>query len=221
MKKLLSAAVAAVMLVGSAFAIDLCVDANFALPVSYSVEKSQTTFLGNTIAVITTIEEGGFGGDIGFSAMLTNSIGVKAELGLYSPHNATVTLKSIIGDNKTDFDPVEINYSDVYDSYTSFNLFVGPTLGLNAHGAITAYLTPGLNIDFRKAVAKGSDTVALNQKLIGIGAELDGRLNLSKFLYINAACPVIYNFKVIDSNNKEYKASGLYVVPKIGVGVRF
>lgn len=227
MKKLLGAAVLAVMCVGSAFAIDFSVDANFAVPFNFT---SSTTNIDvnekNYTHTKSVRKEMGLGGDVGLKAMLTRTFGLKVDLGLYFPQSATTTttIKSSVMGNVTTIGPNDstVKYSDLYDSYTSFNLFAGPAIRFKKSSAYDLCVTPGFSVDVRKNTV-GSGDSATSDKLtyLGFGAELDARYNINKNFYVSAACPLIYQFKIIDSNDKEYEAHGIYVVPKIGVGYRF
>ena len=227
MKKLFGAAVLAVMFVGSAFAIDFSVDANFAVPFNFT---SSTTNIDldekNYTHTKSVIKEMGLGADVGLKAMLTRTFGLKVDLGLYFPQSATTTTttKSSVLGNVTTVGPnsSSVKYSDLYDSYTSFNLFAGPAIRFKKSSAYDLCVTPGFSVDVRKSTV-GSGDSAKSDKLtyLGFGAELDARYNINKNFYVSAACPLIYQFKVIDANNKEYEAHGLYIVPKIGVGYRF
>lgn len=227
MKKLFGAAVLAVMFVGSAFAIDFSVDANFAVPFNFTssttnIDVDKKTFT-HTKSVI---KEMGLGADVGLKAMLTRTFGLKVDLGLYFPQSATTTTttKSSGLGNVTTVGPnsSSVKYSDLYDSYTSFNLFAGPAIRFKKSSAYDLCVTPGFSVDIRKSTV-GSGDSATSDKLtyLGFGAELDARYNINKNFYVSAACPLIYQFKVIDANDKEYEAHGLYIVPKIGVGYRF
>lgn len=227
MKKLFGAAVLAVMFVGSAFAIDFSVDANFAVPFNFT---SSTTNIDldekNYTHTKSVRKEMGLGADVGLKAMLTRTFGLKVDLGLYFPQSATktTTTKTSVGGNVTTTEPnsSSVKYSDLYDSYTSFNLFAGPAIRFKKSSAYDLCVTPGFSVDIRKNTV-GSGDSAKSDKLtyLGFGAELDARYNINKNFYVSAACPLIYQFKVIDANNKEYEAHGLYIVPKIGLGYRF
>ena len=227
MKKLFGAAVLAVMFVGSAFAIDFSVDANFAVPFNFT---SSTTNIDldekNYTHTKSVRKEMGLGADVGLKAMLTRTFGLKVDLGLYFPQSATTTTttKSAVLGNVTTVGPnsSSVKYSDLYDSYTSFNLFAGPAIRFKKSSAYDLCVTPGFSVDVRKSTV-GSGDSATSDKLtyLGFGAELDARYNINKNFYVSAACPLIYQFKVIDANDEEYEAHGLYIVPKIGVGYRF
>ena len=227
MKKLFGAAVLAVMFVGSAFAIDFSVDANFAVPFNFTSSTTNIDYNEkNYIHTKSVIKEMGLGADVGLKAMLTRTFGLKVDLGLYFPQSATTTTttKSAVGGAVTTTEPKDssVKYSDLYDSYTSFNLFAGPAIRFKKSSAYDLCVTPGFSVDVRKSTV-GSGDSATSDKLtyLGFGAELDARYNINKNFYVSAACPLIYQFKVIDANNKEYEAHGLYIVPKIGVGYRF
>ncbi len=227
MKKLFGAAVLAVMFVGSAFAIDFSVDANFAVPFNFTSSTTNIDVDKKTYThTKSVIKEMGLGADVGLKAMLTRTFGLKVDLGLYFPQSATTTTttKSSVGGTVTTTEPKDssVKYSDLYDSYTSFNLFAGPAIRFKKSSAYDLCVTPGFSVDVRKKTV-GSGDSATSDKLtyLGFGAELDARYNINKNFYVSAACPLIYQFKVIDANNKEYEAHGLYIVPKIGLGYRF
>ena len=226
MKKLFGAAVLAVMFVGSAFAIDFSVDANFAVPFNFT---SSTTNIDvdkkNFTHTKSVIKEMGLGADVGLKAMFTRTFRLKDDLGLYFPQSATTTTttKSSVLGNVTTVGPnsSSVKYSDLYDSYTSFNLFAGPAIRFKKSSAYDLCVTPGFSVDVRKSTVGSGDSATSDKLTLGFGAELDARYNINKNFYVSAACPLIYQFKVIDANNKEHEAHGLYIVPKIGVGYRF
>ena len=227
MKKLFGAAVLAVMFVGSAFAIDFSVDANFAVPFNFTSSTTNVDFGGKNYTHIKSVrKEMGLGADVGLKAMLTRTFGLKVDLGLYFPQSATTTTttKTSVGGTVTTTEPKDssVKYSDLYDSYTSFNLFAGPAIRFKKSIAYDLCVTPGFSVDVRKS-SVGSGDSATSDKLtyLGFGAELDARYNINKNFYVSAACPLIYQFKVIDANDEEYEAHGLYIVPKIGLGYRF
>lgn len=227
MKKLFGAAVLAVMFVGSAFAIDFSVDANFAVPFNFTSSTTNIDVDKKTYThTKSVIKEMGLGADVGLKAMLTRTFGLKVDLGLYFPQSATTTTttKSSVGGTVTTTEPKDssVKYSDLYDSYTSFNLFAGPAIRFKKSSAYDLCVTPGFSVDVRKKTV-GSGDSAKSDKLtyLGFGAELDARYNINKNFYVSAACPLIYQFKVIDANNKEHEAHVLYIVPKIGLGYRF
>lgn len=227
MKKLFGAAVLAVMFVGSAFAIDFSVDANFAVPFNFTSSTTNIDYNEkNFTHTKSVIKEMGLGADVGLKAMFTRTFGLKVDLGLYFPQSATTTttIKSSVLGNVTTVGPnsSSVEYSDLYDSYTSFNLFAGPAIRFKKSSAYDLCVTPGFSVDVRKSTV-GSGDSATSDKLtyLGFGAELDARYNINKNFYVSAACPLIYQFKVIDANNKEYEAHGLYIVTKIGLGYRF
>ena len=228
MKKLFGAAVLAVMFVGSAFAIDFSVDANFAVPFNFTSSTTNIDVDKKNYTHTKSVKEMGLGADVGLKAMLTRTFGLKVDLGLYFPQSATTTTttttKSSVLGNVTTVGPnsSSVKYSDLYDSYTSFNLFAGPAIRFKKSSAYDLCVTPGFSVDVRKSTV-GSGDSAKSDKLtyLGFGAELDARYNINKNFYVSAACPLIYQFKVIDANDKEYEAHGLYIVPKIGLGYRF
>lgn len=230
MKKILSVAIATLMLVGSVFAIDFSVDGNFAVPLDFT--KSETHSSSSILGVTTNYDrttnnkEFGLGGDLGLKAMLTKTFGVKVDLGLYFPQSVTskTTTVTKVGSSTTTSnpDPTETKYSDIYDSYTSFNLFVGPAIRLANKKAYAFCVTPGFSVDWRTAKYTVGDTPKTSKTTtLGFGAELDARFNITSHFYLNAACPFVFQFKTIYDDDSEADAKGFYMVPKIGVGYRF
>lgn len=229
MKKNLSVIIATLMLAGSVFAIDFSVDGNFAIPLDFAKTetKSENTVFGvkTTYNHTTNYQEVGFGGDVGIKAMLTKNFGLKLDLGLYFPNSQSWKTTTVFTANKnsntTNSDGKYV-YSDMYDSFTSFNLFVGPAIRLSNKKSYAICVTPGFSFDWRtEKVTSGETTTTNKTTVLGFGAEFDARYNITKNIYLNAACPIIYQFKEINSNNDETKINALYVVPKIGVGYRF
>lgn len=224
MKKILSVAAAAFMLVGSIFAIDFSVDGNFAIPLDFAKDTKtivESSILGTKSTVTKNSQEVGFGGDVGIKAMLTKNFGLKLDLGLYFPNSQSWKTTTTLNNSSTINDEKYV-YSDIYDSYTSFNLFVGPAIRLSNKKSYAICVTPGFSFDWRTAkVTSGDKTTTDKTTVLGFGAEFDARYNITKNIYLNAACPIIYQFKKINSNNDETKINALYVVPKIGLGYRF
>lgn len=229
MKKNLSVIIATLMLAGSVFAIDFSVDGNFAIPLDFAKTetKSENTVLSvkTTYNRTTNYQEVGFGGDVGIKAMLTKNFGLKLDLGLYFPNSQswkTTTVSTVNKNSNTTNSDGKYVYSDMYDSFTSFNLFVGPAIRLSNKKSYAICVTPGFSFDWRTAkVTVGNNSTTNKTTVLGFGAEFDARYNITKNIYLNAACPIIYQFKEINSNNDETKINALYVVPKIGVGYRF
>lgn len=226
MKKILSVAIATLMFVGSIFAIDFSVDGNFAIPLDFTKAES-TVKVNDSNYTTTTInyKEVGFGGDIGLKAMLTKMFGVKVDLGLYFPQSQnwkSTTDVVLLGKTTTSSDSGKTTYSDTYDSFTSFNLFVGPAIRLANKKSYAFCVTPGFSFDWRTAKYTVGDTTKTSKTTtLGFGAELDARFNITSHVYLNAACPFVFQFKTIYDDNTEEEAKGFYMVPKIGIGYRF
>lgn len=224
MKKILSVAVAVFMLVGSIFAIDFSVDGNFAIPLDFAKETKtvvESSILGTKSTITTNSQEVGFGGDVGIKAMLTKNFGLKLDLGFYFPNSQSYKITTTLNNSSRD-DSGKYVYSDRYDSFTSFNLFVGPAIRLSNKKSYAICVTPGFSFDWRTSKVTSGETTTTNKTtVLGFGAEFDARYNITKNIYLNAACPIIYQFKEINSNNDETKINALYVVPKIGLGYRF
>lgn len=227
MKKIISAALAVFLFVGSAFAIDFSADFNVALPLDFTTSKINVDVNDNNYTH-TTIKnkESGFGADIGFKAMLTDMFGVKLNLGYYMPQkikSTTTTTTKVLGKESTSTaDPVTTSYSDIYSSLSSFNVFVGPAIVVQNKKAYAITVTPGLSIDMRTAsYTVGDQTKSVKYQYWGFGAEFDASYTLTKNLYLNFSCPAVYQFKIVDSEDNETERKGFYVVPKIGVGYNF
>lgn len=226
MKKILSVAIATLMLAGSVFAIDFSVDGNFAVPLDFTKTES-TVKVNDSNYTTTTInyKEVGIGGDIGLKAMLTKTFGLKVDLGLYFPQSQnwnSTTDAVFLGRKTTSTDSGKTTYSDGYDSYTSFNLFVGPAIRLANKKSYAFCVTPGFSVDWRtEKYTVGNSTTTYKTTTLGFGAEVDARFNITRHLYLNAACPFIFQFKTIYDDDSEAETKGFYMVPKIGVGYRF
>ena len=211
MKKLLTGLLSAFLLFGSAYAVDLSFDANFALPLDFT-KSTWTGYLGTTSYVAHNTELG-LGGDIGVQAMFTKQFGVRADLGLYFPQSVSTKTTTTVGNTVTTGSS-KTNYSDLYDSFTSFNLFVGPAINISSSKTYTLYVVPGMSFDWR--TAKSGDSVS-KVTYLGAGAAINAQFKVNKKLYLNANCPVIFQFKTIYSN-EEKDTKGLYVVPSVGLG---
>lgn len=128
MKKILSVAVAAFMLVGSIFAIDFSVDGNFAIPLDFAKTetKSENTVLGvkTTYNRTTNYQEVGFGGDVGIKAMLTKNFGLKLDLGLYFPNSQSWKTTTVTTVN---------NSSSTTNSILTENMFIQIFMILTHH----------------------------------------------------------------------------------------
>lgn len=227
MKKILSVAIATFMLVGSVFAIDFSVDGNFAVPLDFTKKEGSANLYDVFSSDSTTnYTEVGIGGDIGLKAMLTKTLGLKVDLGLYFPQSqswkTTTTTTNVLTGSNTKTTDGKNTYSDIYDSYTSFNLFVGPAIRLANKKAYAFCVTPGFSVDWRTAKKTvNNNTTTYKTTTLGFGAEVDARFNITSHFYLNAACPFIFQFKTIYDDDSEADAKGFYMVPKIGVGYRF
>lgn len=227
MKKIITLVLSAFIFASSTFAVDLSADFNLALPLDFTTSKLNVDVNENNYTHTTAKStESGFGADVGFKAMVTDMFGVKVNLGFYMPKkvkSTTTTVTKILGkENTVTGDPVTTVYSDIYDSFTSFNVFVGPAICVQNKKSYAITVTPGLSIDMRTASVKaGNQTKSVKYQYWGFGAEVDANYALTKKLYLNFSCPAVYQFKVVDSEDKETERKGFYVVPKIGVGYNF
>lgn len=227
MKKIISVVLATLLFVGSAFAIDFSADLNVALPLDFTTSKLNVDVNDNNYTHTTTKKtESGFGFDAGFKAMFTDMFGVKMNLGLYMPQkvkSTTTTATKLLGkENTVTADPVTTEYSDMFDSFTSFNVFVGPAICVQNKKSYALTVTPGLSIDMRTASVKvGDETKSTKYQYWGFGAEIDAIYIVTKNIYLNFSCPAVYQFKIVDSDDNETDRNGFYVVPKIGVGYKF
>lgn len=227
MKKIIVALLSVFILAGSAFAVDLSADFNVALPFDFTTNKYNVDVNDSNYTHTTTKnKESGFGVDAGLKAMLTKQFGVKVNLGYYCPKkvtSTTTTVSKILGKESTvKGDPITTTYSDVYDSFSSFNVFVGPAIVVQDKKSYDITVTPGLSIDMRSASKTvGDQTKTVKYQYWGVGAQIDATYNLSKKLYLNFSCPAVYQFKIVDSDDNEAECNGFYLVPKIGVGYNF
>ena len=213
MKKILTGLLSAFLLFGSAYAVDLSFDANFALPLDFTKSSWTDPYFG-TISYVTHDTELGLGGDIGVQAMFTKQFGLRADLGLYFPQSVSTKTTTTVSNTVTTGSS-KTNYSDLYDSFTSFNLFVGPAINISSSKSYNLYVVPGMSFDWR--TAKSGDTVT-KVTFLGAGAAINAQFKVNKNLYLNANCPVIFQFKAIYSDGTEKDTKGLYVVPSVGLG---
>lgn len=221
MKKLLTGLLSAFLLLGSAYAVDLSFDANFALPLDFTKSTWDATaedlYTHNYVAHYTEL---GLGGDIGIQAMFTKQLGVRVDLGLFFPQFQSYKKTDsytipMLGTTHTSTSSGKDIYSDDYDSFTSFNLFVGPAINISSSKTYTLYVVPGMSFDWR--TRKSGDTVT-KITYLGAGAAINAQFKVNKKLYLNANCPVIFQFKTIYSDGTEKDTKGLYVVPSVGLG---
>lgn len=213
MKKILTGLLSAFLLLGSAYAVDLSFDANFALPLDFTKSSWTDPYFG-TISYVTHDTELGLGGDIGVQAMFTKQFGLRADLGLFFPQSVSTKTTKTAGNTVTTTNS-KTNYSDLYDSFTSFNLFVGPAINISSSKSYALYVVPGMSFDWR--TAKSGDTVT-KITYLGAGAAINAQFKVNKNLYLNANCPVIFQFKTIYSDGTRKDTKGLYVVPSVGLG---
>lgn len=221
MKKLLSVAVAALSLAGALFAVDFSIDGNFSVPLNFSSESINVDVNANNYThTKTKYTEIGFGADVGLKAMFTKKIGAKVDLGFYFPNtqNSETTTVSALFGTVTSTGPTKgsVSLSNISD----FTIFAGPAIVVDSSKKGSICVTPGVSFDFRTTTTGSGDSAVKNTvTYVGVGAEVDAKYNLSKKVYLNAACPVIYKFNAIDSNNNERSIQGLFVAPKVGIGV--
>ena len=214
MKKILTGLLSAFLLLGSAYAVDLSFDANFALPLDFTKSSWSETVFGVKTSYVAHNTEIGLGGDIGVQAMFTKQFGLRADLGLFFPQSVSTKTTTTVSNTVTTGSS-KTNYSDLYDSFTSFNLFVGPAINISSSKSYNLYVVPGMSFDWR--TAKSGDTVT-KVTFLGAGAAINAQFKVNKNLYLNANCPVIFQFKAIYSDGTEKDTKGLYVVPSVGLG---
>lgn len=224
MKKLLATIVAFLALAGSAFAIDLSADINFGVPMSFTSSNTEFEIIGTHYSISSKNKETSLGANAGVTAMLTDMFGARLDLGYFVPQSMTTTTTTKIGSNNPSTTTTKTDYEDTTRS--SFNVFVGPAINVYSKKNLVVYVNPGFNFDYRSyTVTTGSGesktTTKYTNTYYGAGAEVQAKYKLNKNLAVNFNCPVIYNFKVIDSQDNEAETKGWYLIPMLGISYNF
>lgn len=223
MKKFLAAVLTVFLGASSVFAIENSFDANFAVPLYFSAEKTSNTLLG-----VTTIKEvdkfwNGFGLVLNDTAMLTKNLGARISLGLLWPYE--VQIKTITNTSSAYGNTTTTNTNKGYfkddGSIFNANLFVGFTYRPVLDRKFQVLITPGANFSWINAVLNVDNEYTSNFTF-GLGVEVTGEYNVYKDLYVSISVPFVYQFVSVDNGktDENYKGS-LRVTPQIGAGWRF
>lgn len=206
MKKLIMAAVAAIALVGSAFAVEIQADAAVTLPLTFG------KFTSNGISSEEKITAVGL--DLGADVFFTDLIGVGAKMNFALP----LTMKEGNSD--------KIKFFHDYDGmkYTGFqfNTLVGCAIRPLNNDKMFLIITPGIDINLvsYKATIEGYGSTKFTQSSFGLGADAQFGYKFNDKIAISGGCLLAYNFfgsfKVEGEKIDGMKVSGFFLTPKVG-----
>lgn len=234
MKKILMAAVAAVALVGSAFALDVKVDASMGLPVvggtqEVTVKVSNSYFSHEDTSKVTNTTTAfalDFGAELFFNDLV--GIGVRETFGF-----------PIVTETKYDSNTTKTEYGKEKDGVTStafsFNSFVGCALRPLNKEKFYLIAMPGLDLNVTGVEAKAGGKIYKSTfTSFGIGGNVQFGYNLTKNLSLTAEMLMAFNFvgdytsdnlknETLYGTKYEYnvKYSEFIFIPKIGASYTF
>lgn len=222
MKKLLVSVITALTLLGSAFAVEFKVDADFAIPIETVNQSVSETFGGYTISGKQTTSFVPVGLSVGVDAFFTDLLGAsfKANFGFTSTMN-TKAKYSMNGEEQTT--PKE---SVKYDSGSSSSFFLGAAIR-PLNGKFFFIATPGAILSFSSFKMYNSK---MNINAFGLGADLQAGYKITDKIAINGGILAAILFApkmtmdgedVTAMMGDNVKTSGFMIEPKIGASIFF
>lgn len=217
MKKLLVSVITTLTLLGSVFAVEFKVDADFALPIEIVNSSQSQAFLGSTVNTVFSSVPVGL--SVGVDAYFTDLLGasLKANLGFTKTLNAKVKLAGIMTVN----DPMKLEF----DSGIASSFFLGAAIR-PVNGKFFFVATPGAILSFVSFKDNESDS-KLNINAFGLGADLQAGYKITDKIAINGGVLATILFapkmtvdgtKIIDDDVKKI---GFMIEPKVGVSILF
>lgn len=216
MKKLIGI-LTALLIAGSVFAVDFSIDAGFDIPMS--VWKSEKFTYGSTTEQ-TTYFTNGIGFDIGAQAMFTKEVGVRFEFGYEMPKSQSdktvVKTRNSKTNRKSSF-----SYPDVYSDFKCLSIFCGAALHAAGNKTAVLYVSPGVVINNYSGTSKVTGKTGKSIEF-GLGADIEGRINITSNLYLKAGFPVYYMIvQKVNGQDADMIIDGFNFTPQIGLGYRF
>lgn len=226
MKKLLISVITALTLLGSAFAVEFKVDADFAIPIetvnlSYSETVPGYTVGGYTMEVKQTASFVPVGLSVGVDAFFTDLLGAsfKANFGFTSTMN-TKAKYSMNGEEQT-----MPKQSEKYDSGSSSSFFLGAAIR-PLNGKFFFIATPGAILSFSSFKMYNSK---MNINAFGLGADLQAGYKITDKIAINGGilAAILFAPKMtmdgedVTAMMDNVKKSGFIIEPKIGASIFF
>lgn len=222
MKKFLMAAVIAVAMVGSAFALEIQADAAMGIPVIGSTIEQSYKFSGLTFTEKGESTSGAFAIEVGADVFFTDLIGVGARMDFGFP---------FVTEYKYSSGTTKIEYGKEKDGVTNtafaFNMFVGCDLRPINTDKIFLILTPGLDLNAVSTEAKAkAGSSKVETTTFGLGANAQFGYKLTENISLTAEMLMAFNFlgsykMSPSSSNLEVKYSEFIWMPKIGAAYKF
>lgn len=215
MKKLLVSVITTLTLLGSVFAVEFKVDADFALPIEIVNSSQSQAFLGSTVNTVFSSVPVGL--SVGVDAYFTDLLGasLKANLGFTKTLNTKMKI--------TGMDPVEDSMK--FDSGIASSFFLGAAIR-PVNGKFFFVATPGAILSFVSFKDNESD-YKWNINAFGLGADLQAGYKITDKIAINGGvlATILFAPKMTVDGTKifddDVKKIGFMIEPKVGVSILF
>lgn len=217
MKKLLVSVITTLTLLGSVFAVEFKVDADFALPIEIVNFSQSQTDEGTTLKSEMIFSSVPVGLSVGVDAYFTDLLGasLKANLGFTKTLNTKMKI--------TGMDPVEGSMK--FDSGIASSFFLGAAIR-PVNGKFFFVATPGAILSFVSFKDNESDS-KLNINAFGLGADLQAGYKITDKIAINGGvlATILFAPKMTVDGTKifddDVKKIGFMIEPKVGVSILF
>lgn len=217
MKKLLVSVITTLTLLGSVFAVEFKVDADFALPIEIVNSSQSQAFLGSTVNTVFSSVPVGL--SVGVDAYFTDLLGasLKANLGFTKTLNAKVKLAGIMTVN----DPMKLEF----DSGIASSFFLGAAIR-PVNGKFFFVATPGAILSFVSFKDNENDSKS-NINAFGLGADLQAGYKITDKIAINGGvlATILFAPKMTTNGanmfDDDVKKIGFMIEPKVGVSILF
>lgn len=155
----------------------------------------------------------GFGFDeVGLTS---ESLGVYLNLELILPMKINFTLKN--GSNTYNFETKRSDYNTLF----GLNAFIGPSICLCNKENLLFAISPGVSFVMLFSDTDSADTRSI---LLGIGANIQGGININENLCLTIGADFAYDFlgfsKVNNGDFKSTDGKDFIITPKIGIGYK-
>lgn len=219
MKKLLVSVITTLTLLGSVFAVEFKVDADFALPIEIVNSSQSQDFLGSTVNTEMIFSSVPVGLSVGVDAYFTDLLGasLKANLGFTKTLNAKVKLAGM---------PLFNNSMKLeFDSGIASSFFLGAAIR-PVNGKFFFVATPGAILSFVSFKDNENDSKS-NINAFGLGADLQAGYKITDKIAINGGvlATILFAPKMTTDGanmfDDDVKKIGFMIEPKVGVSILF
>lgn len=222
MKKLLVSVITALTLLGSAFAVEFKVDADFAIPIETVNQSYSISYSGLTMEYKMTNSFVPVGLSVGVDAFFTDLLGAsfKANFGFTSTMNIKTKISMYGHEEPASKD------SQNFDSGSSSSFFLGAAIR-PLNGKFFFIATPGAILSFSSFKESNSK---MNINAFGLGADLQAGYKITDKIAINGGllAAILFAPKItMDGEDvtamygNATKTSGFMIEPKIGASIFF